>query len=95
MIEDSANVPSESRCQFNQEFEEHQCPLPLLDRDLTENEVLACEDACRKYVDSDTFEIELNNLNEINEYFRVFKDLVKERELRIIHLETYINSIHA
>ena len=54
----------------------HHQHLPLLDRELTVDEVRNCEQACDKYVMNDEFEIELQNLNEVNEYFRIFKDQI-------------------
>ena len=50
--------------------------LPLLDRELTPQEILHCEKACKQYISNDEFEIELQNLNEVNEYFRIFKDQI-------------------
>lgn len=35
-----------------------------------------------EYVRNDTFEIELHNLNEVNEYFRIFKDEILRKESR-------------
>jgi hypothetical protein len=53
----------------------------LLDRDLNEEEIKNCEKACDLYITCDTYEIEINNLNEVNEYFRIFKDIIKLKEL--------------
>jgi len=33
-----------------------------------------------EYIKTDTFEIELNNLNQVNEFFRIFKDEILQRE---------------
>lgn len=33
-----------------------------------------------EYVKNDAFEIELHNLNEVNEYFRIFKDEIVKKE---------------
>jgi hypothetical protein len=43
---------------------------------MTDFEVGQCEQACLAYISNDNFEIEIHNLNEINEYFRIFKDVV-------------------
>jgi hypothetical protein len=32
--------------------------------------------SAHKYIQNDSFEIEIHNLNEINEYFRIFKDII-------------------
>ena len=60
--------------------------LPLLDRELTMKEVQNCENACSQYVTNDEFEIELQNLNEVNEYFRIFKDQILQlkQQVRIL-----------
>jgi hypothetical protein len=50
--------------------------LCFLTRDMTTFEIDQCEQACMKYINNDDFEIEIHNLNEINEYFRIFKDIV-------------------
>jgi len=47
-----------------------------LNRDLSEQEISRCEEACNTYISNDDYEIEIHNLNEINEYFRIFKDIV-------------------
>jgi len=57
--------------------------LPLLSRDLSKIEVNLCEQSCVKYIQNDAFEIEINNLNEVNEYFRIFKDIVLEKDKEI------------
>tara|TARA_B110000285_G_C14498980_1_gene327299 strand:+ start:182 stop:442 length:261 start_codon:yes stop_codon:yes gene_type:complete len=54
--------------------------LPLLERDLTPIEIQNCEKACQQYVQTDTYEIEINNLNEVNEYFRILKDMVRAKD---------------
>ena len=50
--------------------------LQFVDRDLSTREIQNCEEACLRYIQNDDYEIEINNLNEINEYFRIFKDVV-------------------
>ncbi len=48
--------------------------LRFLNRDLSGDEVLNCESIAEKFLRVDNFEIEIRNLNEVNEYFRIFKD---------------------
>ena len=48
--------------------------LRFLNRDLSGVEVLNCESIAEKFLRVDNFEIEIHNLNEVNEYFRIFKD---------------------
>ena len=43
---------------------------------MTPFEISQCEQACNTYIHNDDYEIEIHNLNEINEYFRIFKDVV-------------------
>jgi hypothetical protein len=50
---------------------------------LTPIEIQNCEKACQDYVTTDTFEIEINNLNEVNEYFRIFKDIIKSKDIEM------------
>ena len=50
--------------------------MRFLQRDLTGDEVLSCEKIADKFIESDDFEIEIHNLNEVNEYFRIFKDKI-------------------
>jgi hypothetical protein len=50
--------------------------LNFLQRDLAKQEIQACEISAHRYIDNDSFEIEIHNLNEINEYFRIFKDII-------------------
>lgn len=54
--------------------------MRFLDRDLTKDEIIDCEKAAQEYINNDSFEIELHNLNEVNEYFRIFKDEVLRRD---------------
>lgn len=61
--------------------------LPLLDRELTNEEVLNCENACNQYVMNDEYEIELQNLNEVNEYFRIFKDHILQLKKQVQTLQ--------
>jgi hypothetical protein len=63
--------------------------LQLLDRDLTRFEISACETQCEKYIKSDTFEIEINNLNEVNEYFRIFKDIIQKQQSELEIFKDY------
>ncbi|CDW75634.1 kinesin motor domain containing protein [Stylonychia lemnae] len=56
--------------------------LRFLDRDLNQEEIIECEKAASEYICNDSFEIELHNLNEVNEYFRIFKDEVIKRDLK-------------
>lgn len=44
--------------------------------------MLDCERAAVEYIKNDTFEIELHNLNEVNEYFRIFKEEIMRKEER-------------
>ena len=50
--------------------------LNFLQRDLAQQEIQACEMSAHRYIGNDSFEIEIHNLNEINEYFRIFKDII-------------------
>lgn len=43
-------------------------------------EVSDCEKSAREYVVNDAYEIEIHNLNEVNEYFRIFKDEIIRKE---------------
>jgi hypothetical protein len=52
----------------------------FLDRELYEYEVEDCEKAAKEYVNNDAFEIEIHNLNEVNEYFRIFKDEILKKD---------------
>jgi hypothetical protein len=47
---------------------------------LNDQEILSCEKSAREYVKNDSFEIEIHNLNEVNEYFRIFKDDILKKE---------------
>jgi hypothetical protein len=47
-----------------------------MSRDLNGDEVLGCERIAEQFIRSDDFEIEIHNLNEVNEYFRIFKDKI-------------------
>jgi len=49
---------------------------------LNDFEIEECEKAAREYVRNDSFEIEIHNLNEVNEYFRIFKDEILKKELK-------------
>ena len=50
--------------------------LKFLSRDLTGSEVLSCEKIAQKFIESDNYEIEIHNLNEVNEVFSIFKDKI-------------------
>lgn len=54
--------------------------LDFLERDLSAQEIQSCELATHKYIQNDAYEIEIHNLNEINEYFRIFKDIIKRKD---------------
>ena len=73
--------------------------LKFLERDLGEEEVNECEKSAREYIKNDDFEIEIHNLNEVNEYFRIFKDEVLKRDKRyqteITDLKMQINMLKA
>lgn len=56
--------------------------MKFLDRDLNNDEIKVCEKAALEYVRNDAYEIELHNLNEVNEYFRIFKDEILKKEHR-------------
>lgn len=56
--------------------------LLFLDRELFSDEIAECEKAAREYVANDNYEIEIHNLNEVNEYFRIFKDDIIKKELK-------------
>jgi len=51
-----------------------------MDRDLSKPEVQECLKSANEYIRNDSFEIEIQNLNEVNEYFRIFKDIVIEKD---------------
>lgn len=50
--------------------------LKFLSRDLSGDEVISCEKIANQFLTTDNFEIEIHNLNEVNEYFRIFKDQI-------------------
>lgn len=54
--------------------------LKFLDRDLQDEEIEFCENSAQEYVRNDSYEIEIHNLNEVNEYFRIFKDEILKKE---------------
>lgn len=47
---------------------------------MNDEEISQCEISAREYVKNDAFEIEIHNLNEVNEYFRIFKDEILNKE---------------
>lgn len=47
---------------------------------MNKDEITECEKGAMEYVKNDAFEIELHNLNEVNEYFRIFKDEIVKKE---------------
>ena len=47
---------------------------------MNEEEVKECEQSVKEYLRNDEYEIELHNLNEVNEYFRIFKDEIIRKE---------------
>jgi hypothetical protein len=51
-----------------------------LERDLQNEEIDFCEKSAMEYVRNDSYEIEIHNLNEVNEYFRIFKDKILKKE---------------
>ncbi len=74
---DEMMTPLESACMNNTMGNQ----LVFLERELYPYEVEECEKAAREYIKNDAFEIEIHNLNEVNEYFRIFKDDIVRREL--------------
>jgi hypothetical protein len=70
-----------------------------LDRDLTAEEITDCEESAKEYVHNDSYEIEIHNLNEVNEYFRIFKDEVVKNKNRyqseITDLKMQVNMLKA
>eukprot|EP00347_Sterkiella_histriomuscorum_P023771 403333442 len=83
----SSNKDTQSNLNHNQSFSntinnQNQNQLSFLERDLTQEEIEECERAALQYVKNDSFEIELHNLNEVNEYFRIFKDEIMKKEQR-------------
>jgi hypothetical protein len=54
--------------------------LNFLQRDLAKQEIQACEISAHRYINNDSFEIEIHNLNEINEYFRILKDIILKNQ---------------
>ena len=50
--------------------------IRFMSRDLSGDEVLNCEKIANKFIESEDFEIEIHNLNEVNEYFRIFKEKI-------------------
>lgn len=87
-------------------FVEQRNQLDFLDRDLTPQEIESCELATHKYIQNDSYEIEIHNLNEINEYFRIFKDIVKKKDKQyfeeqdrlteqVLHLQYQLNMLNA
>ena len=53
-----------------------------MERELYKTEIEECEKAAYEYVRNDSFEIEIHNLNEVNEYFRIFKDEIMKTDQR-------------
>lgn len=56
--------------------------VKFMDRDLTNEEVQECMKRTHEYIRNDSYEIEIQNLNEVNEYFRLFKDMIVEKDQR-------------
>lgn len=54
--------------------------LKFLERDLSKQEVAECERAAKEYIRNDSYEIEIHNLNEVNEFFRIFKDELLKKD---------------
>lgn len=65
---------------YSSQNAQQQNQLDFLERNLTPQEIESCELATHKYIQNDSYEIEIHNLNEINEYFRIFKDIVKKKD---------------
>ncbi len=53
-----------------------------MNRDLSGDEVLNCEKIANKFIESEDYEIEIHNLNEVNEYFRIFKDKILQLQTK-------------
>lgn len=52
--------------------------IRFLERELSGAEILDCEIMASRFIEGDDdAEIEIHNLNEVNEYFRIFKDQIK------------------
>jgi hypothetical protein len=49
---------------------------------LSREEILVCEKNYQKFISEADFEIELHNLNEVNEYFRIFKEEIKRMQAK-------------
>jgi hypothetical protein len=56
--------------------------VKFMDRDLSGEEVTECQQKTQEYIHNDSYEIEIQNLNEVNEYFRIFKDLIIEKDAK-------------
>ena len=56
--------------------------LWFLDRELNQLEISECEKSAKEYVKNDAYEIEIHNLNEVNEFFRIFKDEILRKETK-------------
>ena len=73
--------------------------MKFLERDLSDEEVHECEENTHSYIKNDDYEIEIHNLNEVNEYFRIFKDEILKKESRyqneITDLKMQINMLKA
>lgn len=71
-------TPSSS--QRKSDFSEVGCSneqLRFLDRELTGGEIVYCEKLAKQFIDTDNVEIEIHNLNEVNEYFRIFREKIR------------------
>jgi len=62
-----------------------------LERELYPYEVEECEKSAQEYINNDSFEIEIHNLNEVNEYFRIFKDDILKKEKRRLEEVALLN----
>ena len=76
-------------CDPNQEFKKEGssyskgCVNPSSDlvmEELTSDDIAECERCTRMYVERDDFEIEITNVAQITEYFRIFKTLILQKE---------------
>lgn len=48
--------------------------------ELTLDDIAECERCARMYIEQDDFEIEITNVAQITEYFRIFKTFIRQKD---------------
>ncbi|TNV82535.1 hypothetical protein FGO68_gene10349 [Halteria grandinella] len=62
------------------QLDDSQGNIPAIVNELDMSEIAECERCARMYIEKDDFEIEIANVAQITEYFRIFKTFIKQRE---------------